>query len=255
MEAGGKSFFIAWLVVVNVLWMPTISWATPRDEATTLYKAGNALFHRGDFSGALKKYRRARKLYQSWKLDYNIAQTLDSLKRHAESAMSLELVLFRKRDIAPREVVRAAQNKLRRLKRKLARVAVSCNVKDAVVAVDGKKVGITPLETNVYMAAGTHHFTVRLPGYSVYSKRVKLQPGRHLQLSVSLVSEEAVVRSIKATDARRSRSTPIYKKWWFWTAAGVVVVGASTAAIISTQQDGTVDGTMPPGQIQLPLQR
>jgi Flp pilus assembly protein TadD len=48
-----------------------------REQARTLFLEGNKLHDAGDFAGALEKFREARRLFPSYKIDLNIANTLD----------------------------------------------------------------------------------------------------------------------------------------------------------------------------------
>ena len=56
-----------------------------------------------------------------------------------------------------------------------------------------------------------------------------------------------------STTPRRSGPTPVYKRWWFWTVIGVAVAGATTATVFALQPKDVspVDGSLPPGRIQL----
>ncbi len=93
--------------------------ASPRSRARALFKAGNALYTDGDYEGALAKYQAARALYPNYKIDLNIAYTLDDLKRPAEAIKEFERFLEAGGDSAPAEVVRKARARMEALKAQL----------------------------------------------------------------------------------------------------------------------------------------
>ena len=57
-----------------------------RGAANALYKEGNALYAGGKYQQALDRYRRARALFPSFKLDLNIATSLYKLGWYSEAA-------------------------------------------------------------------------------------------------------------------------------------------------------------------------
>ena len=123
---------------------------SPRDRAVLLFQEATRLFDRGMYLDALKKFRRARAVYPSFKIDLNIGATLDAMGRRTEAAVYFERFLINA-DNAPPAVIFAARDRLKQLRLKLGRVKVTCLVEGAMVRVGTRAVGRTPLELPVYL--------------------------------------------------------------------------------------------------------
>lgn len=155
-----------------------------RLEARELLQQGNKLFGEGQYGEALRRFRRARQLYPSFKIDYNIASTLRALGRLAQAARNYERFLREASGEAPAETVKAAQVALAELRKQVATVRVECPVDEADVEVDGEVVGRTPLRHKVYLAPGPHRLTVVKPGYPQHVVEQRVQAGDRLVLLV-----------------------------------------------------------------------
>lgn len=126
---------------------------TPREQAGVLFDQASDLFSRGMYLDALKRFRQARRLYASFKIDLNIGATLDAMGRRTEAAVYFERFLVNAAE-APPEIIKAATSRLGELRNKLGRVKVSCLVEGATVVVDRKAVGRVPLDYGLYDMAG-----------------------------------------------------------------------------------------------------
>ena len=107
------------LILVLVVISCTSFAGTPRDKARVLFKEGNALYLKQDYEGALQKYRAARGLYSSYKIDLNIANTLDDLDRHAEAIGAFKKFLHKAGPKVPKELVIKARARVKELQQLL----------------------------------------------------------------------------------------------------------------------------------------
>lgn len=94
----------------------------------------------------------------------------------------------------------------------------------ASVKVDGKVLGVTPLDADV--PAGTRVFSVNLPGYVEETRPVEV--GAAVALTLDFRLNPVPVASGPA----------FYETWWFWTLVGVA--GAGTAAAVIATSGGEV---------------
>jgi len=94
---------------------------TPRDRARVLFKKGNALYLKGDYEGALRKYRAARDIFPNYKIDLNIANTLDDLRRPAAAIKEFQRFLRNAGSTVPAELVTKARSRMEELKERLRR--------------------------------------------------------------------------------------------------------------------------------------
>jgi hypothetical protein len=90
-----------------------------------------------------------------------------------------------------------------------ATVAIQSDPGSAIVHIDGREVGLAPIEFE--RRAGSYKLEVTLRGYDSYKAALDLQSGQRLDLTTKL-------------NAYRQ---PLTKKWWFWTGAVAVVAGGA----------------------------
>ena len=98
-----------------------------------------------------------------------------------------------------------------------AQLRITADVKDAMVQLDGRTVGLAPIDLQQH--AGSYQVTVQAPGHEPYETTVAMQPGEETTLRATLPE----------------RSPSIVERWWFWTAAGVVVTGAVIGTYFGTR--------------------
>jgi hypothetical protein len=100
-----------------------------------------------------------------------------------------------------------------------ATVRIRSTPEGAVVRVDGREVGVAPVELE--RRAGQYELEVVLDGYETYTATLDLGPGQRSDLTAELVEH----------------STPIYERWWFWTGAAAIVAGAAVVTWAATRPE------------------
>jgi tetratricopeptide (TPR) repeat protein len=175
------------LVLALFAWGAGARAADPREQASRVFKEANDLYARGMFLDALEKYRQARKLYPSYKIDLNIGGTLDAMGRRSEAALFYERFLIQSAK-APKDIVKVAQERLELLRSKLGRVRITCVVEGALVKVDDKTVAQIPMELDLYLEAGKHTLRVEKANHIPFDKSLVLKAGEMKSLDVTLKS-------------------------------------------------------------------
>ena len=137
--------------------------------------------------------------------------------------------------------------------------AILSPVLNARVSLDGKTIGMTPL--NAKVVPGKYTLAVEKKGYETLTEQITVKKKRAFRKRVKLtaiaVAVTAPVKAAPAVSMRRtvppetpSDSTPLYEEWWVWTAVGAVVVGGVITAVVLSQ-----GGDSPAqGSLQLSLQ-
>ncbi|MES1184593.1 MAG: PEGA domain-containing protein [Myxococcales bacterium] len=100
-----------------------------------------------------------------------------------------------------------------------ATIRVSSNERLAVVSVNGRDVGLAPVD--VLRPAGIYHIEVTKPGFVHYGADVRVMAGEESALRSTLVREKP----------------SILDKWWFWTAAVAVTGGVATVTFLATRSE------------------
>ena len=161
---------------------------TGKEQAKVLFKKASELFDRGMYLDALQRFRQARALYPSFKIDLNIGATLDAMGRRTEAAVYFEKFLVNAAK-APPEIIKAATKRLGELRNKLGRVKVTCLVVGATVMVNHKAVGRIPLELAVYLEPGKHTLKAEKTGYLPGTVELILDAGEYRELDLPLKPE------------------------------------------------------------------
>ena len=211
-----------------------------RAGAQDALDAGNQRFASGDYEGALKSYQRARELYPSPKLYFNVGQAQRGLGNAVEAVEAYEDFL---RDCvdASAELRAEAEGYLHDLDGRVGRLSVTSDVAAAEVLVDDVPKGLTPLPRAIVVLAGAHSVRVRKAGFVTHDEPVTVAPGAALTLTVALVvvpplpaaaslPEPAPLLSAPPPPPRK----PVYERWWFWTGVGALVVAGAVAALYAS---------------------
>jgi hypothetical protein len=98
-----------------------------------------------------------------------------------------------------------------------AQLHVESAVPNAVVLIDGRDVGLAPVDLS--RPAGTYRVEVQRASFAPYSTSVRLDAGEHASIVARLTPE----------------STPITSKWWFWTGAAAILAGGVVATYALTR--------------------
>ncbi len=230
--------------------------AKARLKARALFIKGNKLFAKKDYRGALKHYRAARRLYASYKIDFNIGTTLELMKLPHSAAAHFERFVLRADRDKEMPIVKMAWTKLLELRKKVVRVVVRCPLKGAEVWLAKRRVGSTPLRFAVYLLPGQHTMTFKAAKREDHhwtftsaagaEERYKVPWGPNLKLLSYKTIKPAFTTPPPVR--RRPAATPFYKEWWFWTGVGVVVAGAVITGGVLGTRDG-VDERMPQGEL------
>lgn len=110
-------------------------------------------------------------------------------------------------------------------------LTVRASASAAEVLVDGKRIGIAPVELNV--PKGTHRITVRHPDFRVYETSAVVPAGGYKAVTATLQAKSIATR------------------WWFWTGLGAVAVAGAATAIVATTERAPSTGTIAPGQLSI----
>lgn len=219
---------------------------TAKEQAAQLFTEATGLFDRGMYLDALKKFRRARALYASFKIDLNIGATLDAMGRRTEAAGYIEKFLINA-DKAPPPIIAAARQRLEQLRKKLARVKVTCLVDGAMVRVGHRSVGRTPLELPIYLEPGSYVISAHKKQHRSALVSLTLRVGQYhvVDLPVERVaaSQPVIVPPPRrpvapASQPRPAPSTPtgkvdLARERRSKTTSGYVLLGVGLAATVT----------------------
>jgi hypothetical protein len=270
------------IAVVVALLVPSLALADPKSDARDRLEEGSALYRKGDYQGALRKFEQARALFPSAKIYFNLGQAYSRLGRPAAAVDAFERFLDEATDADPAPRADAARF-VSELEPRIARVRVLVP-NGSEVAVDGRPAGVAPLKRGIPVDPGSHQVTARAPGAAMAAVgSVQVDAGEVAEWHAPVAPEPgagapAAATAPAATDSPSSMSaspTPIppmspgpeavpgvpavvagtptdagaptgIRRWWPWAAgaAAVVVAGVVTTVILTSGGDGP-KGTFP----------
>ena len=251
MQMSRFSMVLATTVLCSSLFSSSLALADEKEEAIKLFSAGNELRVAEKYTEALEKYRAAYSLLPSFKIDFNIALTLEKMGRNAEAVRAYEKFLETGAGKSPEKKNKLAREKILGLKTKVAEVKVECNVDGAVVKMDGKDVGKIPLKESLLLEPGKHNLNVETEGHKPFVQELALEAGKETTVRVSLKPKEVAkpepavsdkvddtpvqedVTQATVSDAEDSRSAKHSSKTiWAWTTLGVGLACAVGAGVL-----------------------
>ncbi|MBA2540346.1 MAG: PEGA domain-containing protein [Deltaproteobacteria bacterium] len=118
---------------------------------------------------------------------------------------------------------------------KTGKIRITSPVLRATVSIDGKPVGIVPLE--VELSGGGHTLEVIAPDHQPHRGELVVTVGQTRDVAIAL--DKIVVL--------KTANKPWYKKWYVVAPIGVVVVGAGVGTFIATRPEDPIAGTLAPG--------
>jgi hypothetical protein len=205
--------------------------AAARSHAQELLQRGNDLFRAGNFAEALRAYGDAHREFPSPKLFFNIARCEESLGHRPEALENLHAFLRQAPEADP--LIRAeAEKRMADLAAALAALDVSALPANAAIAVDGRTVGLTPLDRPIWMEPGAHRVTVERAGKALWVTTLEGSAGATAALQISDTSPTAPVGSQVTESQPPPPRPPVRSRWWIWVGVGLVLAGAATVMAV-----------------------
>jgi len=155
------------------------------DSARELDQAGVRIFKEGRYADAIRYFRAAYRMGAPSSELWNIARCKERLDDAEGAAQAIDEYLAQ-RDLSPSD--RAdAEREVRALRARPSLLTITTNPPGAMVMLDGKPAGTTPLTVDV--ASGSHTLAVRHDGYAADSRPLEARFGRAVIVSLDLARE------------------------------------------------------------------
>lgn len=222
-------------------------------KAQELLTEGSGLYERGDYAGALDKFKAAYAAYPSPKLMFNIGQANRDLGRPVEALEAFEKFVASEPDRS--EATAAdARDLIVQLQSNLGRIRIECTIAGSEVSVDGKSIGTTPLPKPIWATQGRHQVTASHSTGAGAIENVQVTAGeitfltlRPQALAMALTPVPhaapneagrvpgAMPQDRDELDAQQSSQTSNRGWWlgrkWTWIAAGSTLLLATGATV------------------------
>jgi tetratricopeptide (TPR) repeat protein len=238
--------------------------AAARVQATSLMRQGNDALRQGLYLDALKLFQQAYALFPSPRLHFNVAQVYHELGRPLEALDHYERFTAEVKKADGPEQWDIAFERAFRLRGAIVTIEVQTNVPGALVTVDGRPAGRTPLGRPVRLLPGPHAVVVTKDGYAKQLLEISLRAGDSATRLVRLLTEEEAVANqrlvqrlaeerrtaqerlqrAQAEEQRRRRRSTRTLTAAGWTSLGLGVAGLAaggTCAYLSQREARKVE--------------
>ncbi len=165
------------------------AWAEAPSEdrksvAEAAFERGVELMNDGATEAALSEFLHSRELHPTRGNTQNAAVCLRKLGRYDEALDLFEVLLV---DF-PEALEDAAQiqREIAYLKGLVGNIVPAVNQPGAVVVVDGRERGVTPITQEIRVAAGSHQVHVKKPGFWPFDTRVEVAGRQDVRVVVDL---------------------------------------------------------------------
>lgn len=158
------------------------------DAVDDSFRAGNRAFEAGNFAEAERHYESAFAARPGADIAANLAQAESELGKKAEAAEHVAYALRRMSASTRPEQRAAMEGLMAELKKAVCELTVETNVAGATVSVDGRKVGLTPLEGSVFVEPGKRTIKAELAAHAPATTSVDASAGGSGKVSLKLES-------------------------------------------------------------------
>jgi hypothetical protein len=225
----------------------------PREERARV-ELDKAAMHQaaGDLDKALVAYQRAYDILPSYNVLWNLAQLQAELGMYAAARATYQLYLEQGTDKVPVSRAARARQEIARFDAMLGEIRVVSEVDGALVFVDGRQVGVTPLPEALSAAVGPRKVVVKRGKKIIFSEVVTVARGTAslVQVRSGVVVEDAKTGDDGDDGPERG------KRVWTWVALGVggaaLVAGGITGGVVLSKagelEDGCPDKQCPESQ-------
>jgi hypothetical protein len=185
-------------------------------------KEGNALLKNSQFREAAERYRQGLSEWDHPGLHFNLALALINLDdQPVELYEQLQMAVRYGAAPLGDEKYERAKDSLKLAKKQIAEIDVRCDVRGAVVVLDGSKelfrVGDTPGQWKGFLVPGLHTVTAAKDGFATTERSKVLLPGQPAVFTLKLYKADELIG--------------YRRRWPLWRPVAVTVAGVALLAV------------------------
>jgi tetratricopeptide (TPR) repeat protein len=180
----------------------------PKMLARRHFDRGMELAGEGAYSEALVEFTRAHEISPHYAVLYNIGQAYVALGRPVEAVDALTRYLDQGGSEIPAERRKQVDAEILKQKARIAEVEVRTDVPGAVVSIDGKQIGRTPLAGPVRLAIGTHRIVAAVPGRPSVEQSVTVAGEERRRVELAIPAAAAAPSLAPAAPAQAAPAAP-----------------------------------------------
>jgi hypothetical protein len=202
-------------------------------QAHRHFSLGIKLHAEGDFGPALAQFQRAYALKPHFRVLYNIAQCHFELRDYVEARAALRRYLAEGgAGMLDEERRTRIEADLADMGRRIAEVDVQSNVRGAVVYLDGRRIGTTPLSHAIEVSEGQRSLSIESSARGTKQRSILLVGGERQTIAVNfepIVPEAAASYGLEKSAGRASSSSGVGAGFWIAGVGAVLLAGGAGA--------------------------
>lgn len=166
---------------------PSASASDATKKADELFREANRLVMEKQWAEAEVKFQAAWALNPTYDVALNLGQTQGRLGKSRDAAEHLAFAVRNWPLVGKREPREMAEKRLSELRQVLTALTIHVNAPGAGIFVDGRMVGRSPLESEVFVDPGTRTIEAKLVGHEDATQIVTASKGGAQTVTLSLV--------------------------------------------------------------------
>ncbi|AKV03555.1 Thiol-disulfide isomerase and thioredoxin [Labilithrix luteola] len=173
------------------------------DEGRTRFTRGIELYKEGNFHAALAEFRAAYAAAPSFRIHYNLGQTLYQLQDYAGAMRAFEQYLAEGGDKIDGERRKEIEDDLVKLRSRTAKVTFAVNVSPAEISIDDEPRGMVQQQP-LLVSAGRRRISVTASGYQTETRVLDVAGAQELELKFEL---KPIVTEVLLPPSSQTQST------------------------------------------------
>jgi hypothetical protein len=218
-------------------------WATPsygdaKEDAKAHFTRAVELAEKHAYGEALVEFQRAQELSPNLETLYNIGQAYLELGRAVDAVDTLTRYLADGREQISPERRSLVEAMIKEQSALIGEVVLSVEPAGALVSVDGRELGKSPLSGSVRVGIGEHRVAASLQGYRSVDRSIRVGGGERRELALALAAVTPDAPVVPAANAPTKRDATLdtgttepgpHVLAYAVGAAGLVVAGVGAA--------------------------
>lgn len=162
-------------------WAQTVS----AEGAETSFRRGNELYKQQRWAEAEAAYEEAFRRTRAHDIAANLGYAELNQGKHREAAEHLSFAVRSWAPTGNADKKRFAEERLALAKKEIATLTIKVSAGGAEVLVDGARVGVSPLDAEVFVEAGAHAVEARRAGYRAARESVQVWKGEEREVALA----------------------------------------------------------------------
>ena len=214
------------------------------DEGRTRFTRGIDLYKEGNFHAALAEFLAAYAAAPSYRIHYNLGQTLYQLQDYAGAVRAFEQYLSEGADKIDADRKKEVDADLAKLRPRVAQLTFVVNVPGAEVSIDEEPRGKVQKKA-LLVSAGRRRISLTASGYQTETRVLDVAGAQRLDLTFELkpIGGQAAAPTAPRPEPQYARSRPKSRTPFYLGVATTGVLGAGTVvmAIITSSKKSDYD--------------